>query len=80
MAAIITYLYLQHNVRHFFILAPNLPVYQKLNKDFGDSSYVKYVFKGISEFVTHQPYIVNGENYIRVDLDNPYSKYKRKLE
>ena len=63
MAAIITYLYLQHNVRHFFILAPNLPIYQKLNRDFGDSSYVKYVFKGIAEFVTHQPYIVNGENY-----------------
>ena len=26
MAAIITYLYLQHNVRHFFVLAPNLPI------------------------------------------------------
>ena len=63
MAAIITYLYLQKKVRHFFILAPNLPIYQKLNRDFGDPSYIKYVFKGIAEFVTHQPFIVNGENY-----------------
>lgn len=63
MAAIITYLYMQKNVRHFFILAPSLPIYQELMKDFGDPSYVKYVFKGIAEFVTHQPYIINGENY-----------------
>lgn len=63
MAAIIAYLYLEHNIRHFFILAPNLPIYQKLNKDFGDASYAKYVFKGIAEFVTHQPYVINGENY-----------------
>ena len=63
MAACITYLYLEKGIRHFFILAPNLPIYEKLNKDFGNPAYSKYVFKGIAEFVTHQPYIINGENY-----------------
>lgn len=65
MAACIAYLYLQKGIRHFFILAPNLPIYEKLNKDFGDPSYSKYVFKGIAEFVAHQPYIINGETYLQ---------------
>ena len=44
-------------------MAPNLPIYEKLIRDFGDPSYEKYVFKGISEFVNNQPVIVNGSNY-----------------
>lgn len=32
-------------------------------KDFGDESYSKYVFKGISEFVAAPPRIVTGETY-----------------
>ena len=32
-------------------------------KDFGDPSYEKYVFRGISEFVHNEPYIITGENY-----------------
>jgi type III restriction enzyme len=63
MGACISYLYLKKGIRHFFILAPNLPIYEKLVRDFGDPSYEKYVFRGIAEFVTHQPIIVNGENY-----------------
>lgn len=63
MAAIIAYLYLKKGIKHFFILAPNLTLYEKLVRDFGDTSYSKYVFKGISEFVTAPPKIVTGENY-----------------
>jgi type III restriction enzyme len=63
MGAIIAYLYLKKGIKHFFILAPNLTLYEKLKKDFGDTSYEKYVFKGISEFVTRPPVIVTGENY-----------------
>lgn len=63
MGAIIAYLYLKKGIKHFFVLAPNLTLYEKLIKDFGDESYPKYVFKGISEFVGKPPRIVTGENY-----------------
>ena len=63
MGAIIAYLYLKKGIKHFFVLAPNLTLYEKLIKDFGDESYSKYVFKGISEFVGRPPRIVTGENY-----------------
>ena len=63
MGACIAYLYLQKGIKHFFILAPNLTLYEKLMRDFGDPSYEKYVFKGISEFVHNEPYIITGDNY-----------------
>lgn len=63
MGAIITYLYLAKGIKNFFILAPNLTIYEKLIKDFGDPSYSKYVFSGISEFVHNRPVIITGDNY-----------------
>lgn len=63
MGAIIAYLYLKKGIKHFFILAPNLTLYEKLIKDFGDTSYSKYVFKGISEFVANPPRIITGDTY-----------------
>ena len=63
MGACIAYLFLKKNIRHFFILAPNLTLYEKLIRDFGDPSYEKYVFKGISEFVHNQPVVITGDNY-----------------
>lgn len=63
MGAIIAYLYLQKGIKHFFVLAPNLTLYEKLIKDFSDTSYSKYIFRGISEFVGKPPRIVTGENY-----------------
>lgn len=63
MGAIIAYLHLKHGIKHFFILAPNLTLYEKLKRDFGDTSYEKYVFKGMSEFVSYPPQIVTGETY-----------------
>lgn len=63
MGAIIAYLYLKKGIKHFFVLAPNLTLYNKLIKDFGDSGYEKYVFKGISEFVSSPPQVVTGETY-----------------
>ena len=38
MGAIIAYLHLKHGIKHFFILAPNLTLYEKLKRDFGDTS------------------------------------------
>lgn len=63
MGAIIAYLYMKKNIRHFFILAPNLTLYKKLIRDFGDTSFEKYVFKGISEFVSNPPQLVTGDTY-----------------
>lgn len=63
MGACIAYLYLAKDIRHFFVLAPNLTLYEKLMRDFGDPSYEKYVFKGISEFVHNEPLIITGDNY-----------------
>lgn len=63
MGACIAYLYLKKGIRHFFILAPNLTLYEKLIRDFGDTSYEKYVFKGLSEFVHNTPVVITGENY-----------------
>jgi type III restriction enzyme len=63
MGAIISYLYLAKGIRNFFILAPNLTIYEKLIKDFGDPAYAKYVFNGISEFVHNRPVIITGDNY-----------------
>ena len=63
MGACIAYLYQKKGIRHFFVLAPNLTLYEKLIRDFGDPSYEKYVFKGLSEFVHNQPRIITGDNY-----------------
>jgi len=66
MAATIYYLNQVHGIKNFFILAPNLTLYNKLLRDFGDSGYDKYVFKGLAEFVTNPPAVITGENYLSV--------------
>src|SRR5690606_14459754 len=63
MGAFISYLYLQKGIRNFFVLAPNITIYDKLIEDFGNPGHQKYVFKGISEFVHNKPVIITGENY-----------------
>ncbi|VEJ45363.1 DEAD/DEAH box helicase [Bartonella vinsonii] len=62
MGAFISYLYLTDRSRHFFILAPNLTIYEKLKQDFNPQSS-KYVFSGMNEFVANRPVIVTGEDY-----------------
>jgi type III restriction enzyme len=62
MGAFISYLYLTGKSRHFFVLAPNKTIYEKLIADFSPESS-KYVFKGIAEFAANPPLIVTGDNY-----------------
>ena len=62
MGAFITYLYRTQRSRHFFVLAPNLTIYNKLIADFTPNT-PKYVFQGISEFATNPPEIITGDNY-----------------
>lgn len=63
MGAFIVYMMREKGVKNFFVLAPNLTIYNKLMEDFGEPSHPKYVFKGISEFVSNPPRIITGENY-----------------
>src|SRR6266567_563234 len=51
MGAFITYLRRAHGLNNFFVLAPNLTIYNKLIADFTPNT-PKYVFKGIAEFAT----------------------------
>ncbi len=62
MGAFISYLYLAHGINNFFVLAPNLTIYNKLIADFTPNT-PKYVFKGIAEFAVNVPVIITGENY-----------------
>lgn len=62
MGAFIAYLHITHGLRNFFILAPNLTIYDKLITDFTPNT-PKYVFKGIAEFATDTPWIITGDNY-----------------
>ena len=68
MGACIAYLYMAKGIKHFFVLAPNLTLYEKLKRDFGDPSYEKYVFKGIAEFVSKPPIVIDGDNYNNFQL------------
>ncbi|MEC5128370.1 DEAD/DEAH box helicase family protein [Verrucomicrobiales bacterium BCK34] len=62
MGAFITYLHIAHGIRNFFVLAPNLTIYEKLITDFTPNT-PKYVFKGIAEFATDTPWLITGDNY-----------------
>lgn len=62
MAAFISFLYTQLNIRNFFILAPNLTIYEKLINDFRPNSKT-YVLNGLSEFSNTPPRIITGDNY-----------------
>lgn len=62
MGAFIAYLHLAHGINNFFVLAPNLTIYNKLITDFTRNT-PKYVFKGIAEFVQQPPLIITGDNY-----------------
>lgn len=64
MGAFIGYLHLAHGLNNFFVLAPNLTIYNKLITDFTPNT-PKYVLKGISEFAVSPPVITTGENYER---------------
>lgn len=66
MGAFISYLYLAHGNRNFFVLAPNLTIYNKLIADFTPNT-PKYVFRGIAEFATEPPAIITGDNYDQRD-------------
>ncbi len=62
MGAFIAYLFKAEGIRHFFVLAPNLTIYNKLIADFTPNT-PKYVFQGIADFAVEPPEIITGDNY-----------------
>jgi type III restriction enzyme len=62
IGAFISYLYIEHGIKNFFVMAPNLTIYNKLITDLTPGT-PKYVFKGISEFAITPPTIITGDTY-----------------
>ena len=62
MGAFIAYLFQAEGIRNFFVLAPNLTIYNKLVADFTQNT-PKYVFKGIGEFTMNPPIVITGDTY-----------------
>jgi type III restriction enzyme len=62
MGAFISYLNQVKGIKNFFIVAPNLTIYNKLIADFTPNT-PKYVFHGVPEFATKSPLVITGDNY-----------------
>jgi type III restriction enzyme len=62
MGAFAAFMFLTDKSRHFFVLAPNTTIYDKLIQDFTPGT-PKYVFKGIAEFALNPPLLVTGDNW-----------------
>ena len=62
MGAFIAYLYTQHGIKNFFVVAPNTTIYEKLKRELNDTNSPKYVFKGLGCFST-PPQIITDDEY-----------------
>lgn len=62
MGVFISYLHLAMASAIFFVLAPNLTIYNKPIAGFTPNT-PKYVFKGIAEFAVNSPKIITGDDY-----------------
>lgn len=62
MGACIAYLRYEKGIKNFFVMAPNLTIYDKLKSDLGNPANPKYVFRGLDLFVK-PPRIIDGDNY-----------------
>lgn len=62
MGAFIAYLYTQHNIKNYFVVAPNTTIYEKLKRDLSDMTSQKYVFRGLGCF-SAPPQIITDDDY-----------------
>ena len=62
MGAFVTYLVREKGIKNFFILSPNITIYDKLKDDFGNKGAEKYVFKGLTD-ISNNAVIITGEDY-----------------
>src|SRR5438552_15419324 len=63
MRAFVSYLYLAHGIKNFFVLAPNLTIYNKLIGEFRERLHPKYVFNGVEGFAIDPPLVITGDDY-----------------
>ena len=65
MGTFITYLYTNKGIKNFFVVAPNLTIYNKLKNDLGNPSpdNKKYVFNGVGCFASETPNIWCDDDY-----------------
>jgi type III restriction enzyme len=68
MGAFIAYLHTIKGIKNFFVVAPNITIYDKLCRELRDFNNPKYVFKGLSCFATTHPHIVTGDDYQQAGL------------
>ena len=61
--AFVAYLYQEYGIKNFFVLAPNLTIYNKLIEDFGQPNGAKYVFRGLGSLIKEAPNVITGDNY-----------------
>ena len=69
MGAFITYLYCQYGYRNFFVVAPNLTIYNKLKSDLSDPNSKKYVFKACGNCFSRPPRVYADDEYRQKPLD-----------
>jgi type III restriction enzyme len=62
MGGCIYYLWKSKGYRNFFILAPNITIYEKLRAEL-NQAHAKYMFVGLSDFP--RPDVYDGDNYLR---------------
>ena len=62
MGAFITYLYTHYGLKDYFVVAPNITIYDKLRQDLGNPDSEKYVFRGLGCFNV-QPTIYTEDDY-----------------
>ncbi len=62
MGAQIAYLNRVHGVQHFFVVAPNLTIYDKLRRDFTPNT-PKYVFAGLPDYAATAPQLITGDDW-----------------
>jgi type III restriction enzyme len=62
MGGCMYYLWKSKGYRHFFILAPNITIYDKLRAELSPA-HPKYMFVGLSDFP--RPDVYDGDNYLR---------------
>jgi type III restriction enzyme len=62
MGAQIAYLNRVHGVQHFFVVAPNLTIYDKLRRDFTPNT-PKYVFAGLPDYAAQSPQLITGDDW-----------------
>ncbi len=62
MGAFIAYLYTQHSIKNYFVVAPNTTIYEKLKRDLSDQTSQKYVFHGVGCFSV-PPQIITDDDY-----------------